>query len=155
MRLPVIIVLAAALLVVGCARKEAALDPAGAGPVTTPPPDGVAPPELPAPLDGAALYAQHCATCHMADGTGVPFMQPSLRDSAILAGDENLLMQVILRGPVAVLPADREPYSNTMPDFSMLPDAEIAAVLNYARREFAGASATITKAGVVGARSGP
>lgn len=91
----------------------------------------------------------------MADGSGVPNLQPSLRDSAIVAGDEKLLIQVLLRGPAVALPANRERYGNTMADFSLLTDAEIAAVLNYTRHTVKGRDATITEAMVASERAGP
>ncbi len=91
----------------------------------------------------------------MADGSGVPNLQPSLRDSAIVAGDASLLIQVILRGPAAVLPANRERYGNTMAEFPTLDNAQIAAVLNYTRREIRGRDGTITEAMVAAERAGP
>jgi mono/diheme cytochrome c family protein len=110
--------------------------------------------DTPAP-DGAALYAQHCATCHMADGKGVPSLQPSLVDSAIVRGEENMLIRVVLVGPAAVLPADREPYNNTMAGFAMLADAEIAQLLTYVRREFGNGAAPISTEQVAAERAAP
>jgi len=107
------------------------------------------------PPDGAALYTQHCATCHMADGNGVPSMQPSLTDSAIVRGDETILIRVVLVGPAAVLPPDREPYNNTMAGFAMLPDPEIAALLTYVRREFGNGAAPISAERVAAVRAMP
>lgn len=135
------IVLAGALLLTACERRTAA-----------PAENAIA---AATPLDGGALYVQHCASCHMADGSGVPNLQPSLRDSAIVAGDEKLLIQVLLRGPAVALPANRERYGNTMADFSLLTDAEIAAVLNYTRHTVKGRDATITEAMVASERAGP
>jgi mono/diheme cytochrome c family protein len=115
---------------------------------------GSAAADTPAP-DGEALYAQHCATCHMADGKGVPSLQPSLVDSSIVRGDENLLIRVVLAGPAAVLPADREPYNNTMAGFAMLADAEIAELLTYVRREFGNGAAPVSTERVAAVRAVP
>jgi len=85
---------------------------------------------------GARLYRQSCAACHMADGGGVPGMQPSLKGSRIVAGDPVTLIRLLLRGPAVALPATRERYTNTMPAFVHLSDSEIASLLTYVRRRF-------------------
>src|SRR5207245_6330019 len=90
---------------------------------------------------GAAVYKQACAVCHMADGRGVPNMQPDLTDSAVVKGDPRRLIDVILRGPAKVLPPDREKYHNVMPELSALGDSEVAAVLSYVRKQFGGRAA--------------
>jgi len=87
--------------------------------------------------DGAKVYAQNCATCHMADGSGVPNLQPALADSPVVAGDPTQLIRVLLLGPAKVLPANRDSYSNTMASFAQLSDGEISAVLTYIRHQFA------------------
>src|SRR5215471_1561106 len=61
---------------------------------------------------GAKLYQQICAACHMPDGTGVSGMQPPLAGSAVVAGDPSVLVRTVLRGPAAVLPANRPKYAN-------------------------------------------
>jgi glucose/arabinose dehydrogenase/mono/diheme cytochrome c family protein len=85
---------------------------------------------------GGELYKESCAVCHMADGGGVPDMQPALVDSAVLKGDPTTLIRVLLLGPAKVLPPDRPAQHNEMPTFEGLSDAEIAAVLNYTRKTF-------------------
>ncbi len=93
---------------------------------------------------GAELYAQACAVCHMADGSGVPNMQPSLDDSKVLAGDSTTLVRLLLEGPKKVLPANRTRYSNEMPTFDSLSDDEIAALANYVRHTFAAKKDVVT-----------
>jgi mono/diheme cytochrome c family protein len=93
---------------------------------------------------GAELYAQACAVCHMADGSGVPNMQPSLDDSKVLAGDSTTLIRLLLEGPKKVLPANRTRYSNEMPTFDSFSDDEIAALANYARHTFAAKKDVVT-----------
>jgi mono/diheme cytochrome c family protein len=91
----------------------------------------------------------------MADGGGVPNMQPPLVGSAVVSGDPIQLIRVLLRGPANVLPADREPYSNTMPAFAQLPDAEIAAVLSHVRKQFGQGASPITTSLVTNERTPP
>jgi len=94
--------------------------------------------------DGARVYADNCAVCHMEDGSGVPTMQPSLVESKVVAGDPAQVIQVVLRGPDEVLPADRPAYNNAMPGFAELDDASIAAVVNYVRMNLAKHGSAIT-----------
>lgn len=90
---------------------------------------------------GGRIYAQVCAVCHMANGSGVPSMQPALAGSAAVAGDPDRLIAIILRGPAAVLPPDREKYNNVMPPYGALfKNPEVASLVNYLRRNFAPAA---------------
>ena len=98
-----------------------------------------------APADpGEAVYLEICALCHMADGSGVPNMQPPLTRRGLLSGDPITLIRLVLYGPDAVLPKNRPTYQNPMPELSSLTDEEIAGALNYARRRFAGATSSMT-----------
>src|SRR5258708_11541707 len=48
------------------------------------------------------------------------------------------LINVLLKGPAAVLPADREKFNNVMPPFgAVYNDADIASVISYLRKNFA------------------
>ncbi len=138
------------LLLAACARQEpvqpdsaapAPSAPATATPLPVAPPAGPstkapATAEVPA-QDGAALFNQNCATCHMADGGGVPFLQPSIRGSAwISSPDPQLLLSLILRGS-AILGEAAQAYENDMSPQSHLGDAEIAALATYVRQRFA------------------
>ena len=93
----------------------------------------------------------------MADGSGVPFLQPSIKGSAwISAADPQLLLSLILRGS-AILGEAAKAYDNDMPPIDALSDAEIAAVATYVRQRFAAAPITepVTPAQVAVARSRP
>lgn len=137
-------VLALILLAAACNRREPApaetAPPAPAGepastPATATPTAVAAASTGPAP-DGEKLFLQHCATCHMANGSGVPFLQPDIRGSAWLSNeDPQPLLSLMLRGSVALGEA-ASAYENDMSPFSHLSDAEIAAVSTYARTRF-------------------
>ena len=102
--------------------------------------------------DGKPLYEEHCATCHQADGYGVPFINPPLVESAIVAGDVLTLSYWVLNGN-APDDADYESeFSGLMPGFEHLNDAELAAILNYIRQEFADIPPSITKEDINSAR---
>ena len=105
---------------------------------------------------GKILYSQHCASCHMVDGSGVPNMQPSLADSTVLKGDPATLLRSILKGPAAVLPADRPKYGNAMAAFdTVLDDNQLADLATYVRQAFGGGASAVTPAQVAAARKQP
>ena len=105
---------------------------------------------------GAVTYLALCAACHMADGSGVPNMQPALRGSGFLASDATTLIRLVLFGPDKVLPASRPRYENPMPELQgMLSDQQVADVLNYARRTFTGTTSAIEARDVAAQRARP
>lgn len=119
------------------------------------PADASAPPPIGADTPGGRIYLQVCAVCHMPNGSGVPGMQPALVGSTVVAGDPNRLIDVLLKGPAAVLPTDREKYSNVMPPYAVLNDADVANVLTYLRQNFAPGQAPISSAHVAARRAAP
>lgn len=85
---------------------------------------------------GMALY-KRCAACHLANGKGVPGAFPPLVDrleqaAASEAGRAYLVLTVTagIMGPIDV---DGRTYRGIMPAQAGLSDADIAAVLNYAK----------------------
>ncbi len=103
---------------------------------------------------GGKIYAAVCAACHMPNGSGVPAMQPPLAGSKVVAGDTDLLIDVLLKGPAAVLPPDREKFQNIMPPFgAVYSDADLASVINYARANFAPNAPRVTPAQVAAQRA--
>ena len=105
-----------------------------------------------AELDGGALYAGNCLECHMAGGGGVPFMQPPLKGSARVLGDQDVLIDFVLWGT-----AGREgwysEYQNAMPSFAQLSDDELAAVLSYVRSSFGNDASAIDAESVAAERA--
>ncbi len=111
-------------------------------------------------IDGAALklpghevYMQYCAACHMADGSGAAPMQPALAGSPVAGGEAARVIAVVLRGPAAVLPADRPKYQNVMPAFSVLSDQQLAEVLTFVRQAFGGHASPISANQVAAVRA--
>lgn len=102
---------------------------------------------------GGRIYMEVCAACHMPNGSGVPGMQPALAGSAVVSGDPARFLDVLLRGPAVVLPADRDKYSNVMPPFGAYSDADLASVANFVRRNFASNATTVTEKEVTAVRN--
>lgn len=102
---------------------------------------------------GGRIYAQACAACHMPNGSGVPGMQPALAGSRVIAGDSGRLIRLLLLGPAAVLPAEREKFSNEMPPFAAMSDDDLADVVNYLRRSHAPGTTMVSAAQVAAERA--
>ncbi len=85
---------------------------------------------------GAILYKKYCLTCHQADGSGVPRMNPPLIKTSYVSGDKIKLIKWVLQGSVTHVDIDGESYSNNMPAQNYLTDQQIADVLTYIRSSF-------------------
>ena len=106
---------------------------------------GAAPREKAAPRDaspaaqaqlalGAKLYEAHCASCHQADGKGVPPGYPPLAGNRALTTDSavNAIRLVLNGGFAPGTTGNPRPYG--MPPFGpVMDDAEVAAVVTYLR----------------------
>lgn len=98
--------------------------------------------------NGKKIYQQYCLTCHMADGAGVPNMNPPLVKTPHILGDKTRLIKVILNGLSTGEEIDGETYTNVMPPHNFLKDQEVADVLSYVRNSFGNKAAGVTAAEV-------
>jgi len=84
----------------------------------------------------------HCATCHQANGQGLPAIYPPLSTSEWVAGDDERLIKIILKGlwgPIEVNGKLFDPSKGVPPmtGFAgLLSDEEVAAVIAYVRTSF-------------------
>jgi mono/diheme cytochrome c family protein len=91
-----------------------------------------------AAADGAALFAQHCASCHQADGSGTVGLAPPLKGEhwARLGADRGYLPMVIvhgLAGPIKL--GGGQTFVGSMPSFGpQLDDEAVAALAGHVRR---------------------
>jgi mono/diheme cytochrome c family protein len=86
--------------------------------------------------NGAELYKNACADCHGDNGEGKDEHYPPLNDAvAVTAPNPINAVRIVLYGAMApTTPGNPRPYS--MPPFAQqLSNAEIAAVVNYIRRD--------------------
>lgn len=86
--------------------------------------------------NGRKIYNQYCLACHMADGGGVPNMNPPLIKTSYVLGDKIRLINVILNGLATGEEIEGETYTNVMPAHNFLKDQEIADVLSFIRNSF-------------------
>lgn len=88
-------------------------------------------------LDGKAIYTKNCAACHQVTGRGIQGAFPPLAGSAFVMGAPTEVATVLLKG------------RGGMPDFSAsLDDAQIAAVVSYARTSWGNKAAPVSDAEV-------
>jgi mono/diheme cytochrome c family protein len=97
---------------------------------------------------GKQLYKTYCLACHMADGGGVPNLNPPLAGSTNVVKNATKTIQTILKGMNSREAIDDEYYSNNMASFSYLKDQEIADIVTYIRTNFGNKATAITAAQV-------
>src|SRR5205814_1492866 len=107
----------------------------------------------PSAENGKKLYEKNCLTCHQADGSGVPKMNPPLIKTSYVSGDKKKLIQWVLRGSTQNIPIDGKTYSNNMPSQANLKDEDIADILTYVRSSFGNKASAITAAEVKNVRA--
>ncbi len=90
---------------------------------------------------GEQLYQQNCASCHQADGKGLPGVFPPLAGSeTVEAADPSAHIRTILFGLQGVK-IDGVEYSAAMPAFGeRFTDEEIVAIVNHERRSWGNAA---------------
>lgn len=94
--------------------------------------------------EGKAIYTDNCVTCHQANGSGVPRLNPPLIETEYVLGDKEKLIGILLNGSAVGLEIKGKTYSNNMPSFDYLSDQQIADVLTYVRSNFGNDAEAIT-----------
>lgn len=125
-----------------------------------------APPSTPAPLgvttttsgqtatvasapDGASVYSTNCASCHAANGQGLPGTFPALAGNPIVTGDPKAVIGIIANGLHGQIKVNGQVFNGVMPAWhGKLTDAQIAAVLTYIRSSWGNKASPITEAQV-------
>jgi mono/diheme cytochrome c family protein len=102
---------------------------------------------------GKKVYETYCLTCHQADGTGVPRLNPPLVKTSYVLGDKKRLIGIVLDGFDEQVEIEGEFYANVMAAQDYLKDQEIADVLTYVRNSFGNKASPVTEAEVKSART--
>lgn len=94
--------------------------------------------------DGAALYAEHCASCHGSGGRGAAGVFPPLRESEWVTGPPERLARIVLHGLEGPIRVAGSEYEGTMPGFaSRLSDRQLAALLTHLRTAWGHAASEV------------
>lgn len=100
---------------------------------------------------GSLLYGT-CSVCHGPKGEGQAGKYPPLATSALLRGPAEPLAAMVLHGVLGGTDAAGRRWPEPMPPQRTWNDRDIAAVLSYARRRFAGIDAPVDPAQVLRVR---
>jgi len=104
--------------------------------------------------DGKQVFSTTCAACHQATGEGVPGVYPPLAGSEWVTGDEAKVVRILLHGVTGPIEVAGETFNSMMPPWgATLKDADIAAVLTYARSTWGNKGTPITAAKVASIRA--
>ena len=93
---------------------------------------------------GKIVYNSICLACHMADGGGVPTMNPPLINTEYVLGDKTRLIKIVLNGFKEDVQINGQSFSNNMTPHADLKDWQIADVLTYVRKSFGNKASSIT-----------
>ena len=106
--------------------------------------------------DGAALYQQRCASCHLADGTGVPGTYPPLAGSEFVTGPAGVPIRIVMHGLQGEITVGGTTYNGLMPAWGVgiaMSDEELAALLTYVRTSWGNQAPAVTPAEVAQVRA--
>lgn len=94
---------------------------------------------------GEKIYTQYCLPCHQVDGSGVPQLNPPLKNSAYVLGEESKLIHIITHGFNEGVEINGDAYTNPMPPVGVnFKEEEIADVLTYVRNSFGNKASAIS-----------
>lgn len=85
--------------------------------------------------NGKAVFIQYCATCHMADGSGVRDLQPPLTDPKWISNTEQFV-RILEEGISGKIDVNGQLFNNLMPTHKHLSNQEMANVISYVRSSF-------------------
>jgi cytochrome c553 len=86
-------------------------------------------------MTGSALFAERCATCHQADGSGISGAIPPLASSRFVQADPRVIVQILLHGITGPIVVDGDDFNGHMPAFgSVLDDDQLARLATAVRR---------------------
>lgn len=91
---------------------------------------------------GKAIFESNCASCHQADGKGIPGTFPPLVDNAHVQ-DSEYVADVIRNGRTGAIDVNGTTYDSVMPQIGKdFTDDEVAAVIDYLQNELGKEAAT-------------
>ncbi|MCX6215094.1 cytochrome c [Spirosoma sp.] len=87
--------------------------------------------------EGIFLYKNNCANCHQNKGEGLAALYPPIAGSDYLQDKKRVicLIRYGQKGPIVV---NGKPYNRPMPAQPQLSDLEIAEIITYIYKEWAG-----------------
>ncbi len=106
----------------------------------------------PAAASGLEVF-QTCAMCHQAAGQGLPGVYPPLAGSEWLTAQPAIPIRIVLRGLKGPITVEGHSFTSEMQEWgTSFSDAELAAVLTYARSQWGNHASAITAEQVAAVR---
>jgi ubiquinol-cytochrome c reductase cytochrome b subunit len=104
------------------------------------------------PGPGASVFSNNCASCHGAQGQGVPGSFPPLANNPTITGDPKKVIGIVLNGLHAPITVNGQTYNGQMPPWKgTLTNKEIADAITYIRGSLGNNKASaVTQAQVAG-----
>ncbi len=101
---------------------------------------------------GAKVFSTNCASCHGAQGTGVPGTFPPLAGNPVVTGDANKVIGIVLDGLHGSISVSGQTYNGMMPAWKgTLSNKDVADVVTYIRGSLGSNKASaVTEAQVAG-----
>jgi len=97
---------------------------------------------------GKKIFALRCASCHQANGLGIPNQYPPLADSEWVSANPALITKIILKGLKGEITVKGEKYGTSAAvNMAAVPidDREIANVVTYVRQAWGNDSSELTE----------
>ncbi|HUY41925.1 MAG TPA: cytochrome b N-terminal domain-containing protein [Candidatus Dormibacteraeota bacterium] len=85
-------------------------------------------------VHGASVFSQNCASCHGAQGQGMPGVFPPLANNPFVTGDPSKVIDVVENGLHGAVAVAGKTYNGQMPAWkSQLSTQDVADVITYIR----------------------
>lgn len=92
---------------------------------------------------GEQVYTDVCATCHQANGQGLPGSFPPLAGAGSFYGDAQNHARIIVHGLSGPITVNGVAYNSAMPAQGSLTDYDVAAVATYERNSWGNADGVV------------
>jgi mono/diheme cytochrome c family protein len=100
---------------------------------------------------GGKVYTTNCASCHQANGEGVPGTFPPLAKNSTVAGDATKVIHIVKYGLSGAVTVDGKAYNGMMPAWGQqLSNGDIASVITYIRASWGNSAGAVTPSQVAG-----
>lgn len=96
------------------------------------------------PEGGEGVYKTVCASCHQADGKGMPGAFPALAGSSWVNQDPETPIRIVIKGLGGPIEVAGAKFNSVMPPPAGLDDTKIAEVLTFVRSSFGNSASAVT-----------
>jgi mono/diheme cytochrome c family protein len=132
----------------GGGEQAAEQEPAGEAP------EAAAPAAVSTADAGEQVYSNVCVVCHQPNGAGMEGAFPPLAGSAVVLGDAEISIRIVLRGLSGEMTRNGVTYNGVMtPWGSQLTDEDVANVLTYIRSAWGNSAPEVTAEQVAAVRT--